>query len=246
MLKTLHRTRPTTRFNARGEVVVSGQGDEEAAVLYITVGDGVSPADPTAAANDASITGRFGAVDTGVKITTGNEAFVKIVAADAAGELGPVTETRQARRISPFHRDTSDRFHSGDTLETTLETITVPAGVLGTDGEFTLELALGTLGTNGTKTARVKWGGTTIASVSIGTGVQNVFLRIKISNDGSDSSQRSMGFWIVDSSGTMDVINTDTSVDTSSDADIVITGELANSSDSITLRTTIAKLGGTL
>lgn len=95
-MKTLRRTRrPAVSFNTDGEIVCAIQADEEAANIYVTVGDGFSPSDPTSGTNDGSISGRFGVVNTGVTISPDNTAFVKAVAADADGNLGPVVESQK-------------------------------------------------------------------------------------------------------------------------------------------------------
>lgn len=77
-------------INGDGQVVCNVLADPEAANVYVTVGDGSAPADPTASVKDGALVGRFGTIATTKTITVGNDAYVKTVAADLDGNLGPV------------------------------------------------------------------------------------------------------------------------------------------------------------
>jgi hypothetical protein len=186
-------TNITVDFNADGDAVVSTTGDEDTANMYVTVGDGSAPSDPTVSVNDGSISGRNGTVDTGVKIATGNEAYVKVVAADSGGTLGPVQSARQARRLGVAHLDTSSRFTTSAT-ETTLETVTIPAGVLGLDGAARLTVLANVANTNDNATIRVRYEGTLIIAETF-TPLSGGLMSIDVwlINRGSASSQRVAG-----------------------------------------------------
>lgn len=64
--------------------------NDEAANIYVTVGVGSTPLDPTAGANDGTLAGRSGTIATGITAVDGSNVTIKAVAADAAGALGPV------------------------------------------------------------------------------------------------------------------------------------------------------------
>lgn len=230
--------------DADGDAVVSVAGDEEAADIYVTVGDGTTPSDPTAVANDGTLSGRVGTIETGVAIATGNHVIVKAVAADADGNLGPVTTARFGSRIGPFHKDTTSRNHTGDTNETTLETITVPADTLGSNGSLRIEVRYGFVGTAGNHTLRIKLNSTTIFGFTTGSAV-DVYGQVLLFNDGATNDQQAVGFQAV-SSGSVNLVNNTTlAEDSTSDMDIVITAELTNGADQIDLELTHVTLIGT-
>lgn len=245
-MKTLTRRRAVESFNAKGEAVVSGQGDEECAVMYLTVGDGSSPSDPTEASHDASISGRSGFVETGVKIATGNDAYVKAVAADLAGNLGPVTETQQSRRLGPNHQDTTDRSVTGTTSPTVLETVTIPADTLGTRGGLKLDLIFDFDGTNSNKAVGIRLnGGSTLVSGNAAASYGNfAWVEVILFNAASTSAQE-VFLKYADSSGAVSVQQNTASEDTTSDLDVEIVGNLNNASDTITLITSYSRLLGT-
>ena len=84
--------------NLDGVAVVAVSAKESITkTIYITVGNGTTPADPTAAANHGSLSGFQGIITSTVTITPGFDTIIKAVAADAAGILGPVI-TAQLRR----------------------------------------------------------------------------------------------------------------------------------------------------
>lgn len=78
------------------EAFVSAAGESDTATIYLTVGDGSPPPDPTPSNADATISGQAGSVNTGVTISEGNQVFVKAVGESSAATgnvLGPVRET---------------------------------------------------------------------------------------------------------------------------------------------------------
>jgi len=237
-------------FNANGEAVVSATGDEDTADLYVTVSDGSAPADPTAGTNDGSISGRTGSVDTGVKITTGSEAFVRVVAADSGGTPGPVVQTRQERRIGPFAKDTTDRAHSGNGTETTVETLTIPANKLGTNGGVRLTGWVQTSGLSGVLAVRIKLGGSAVASLFFtGTSGGMSFVTV-LFNDGATDAQDSLTNWLVTGgSAEVEIDRGVGAIDSTSDMDITITVQLGfgggGTAGSATLRLTYLEFLGT-
>lgn len=239
----------TIDFDANGEVVVSVTGDYDTAAIYVTVGDGSAPSDPTSSTNDGSVSARSGVISTGVKITTGNQAIVKVVGADPFASLGEVRSFRNGRRIGPFSKDTSTRSHTGDTSETTLDTITISAGALGSNGSADLEV-WGTLsGTNGTKTLRLRLDGTAISGFFFGSSVQGDFwMRASIFNDGATNAQVVAVVAIVSQTGGPAVFidnQTSAAVDSTADMDLTINAQLGNSADTMSLITSRLTFSGT-
>ena len=133
-----------------------------------------------------------------------------------------------------------------DTLENTLKSVTVPGGAIGANGKLRLHLWVLNAGTNGSKTLRVKLGGTTIYTQAFGATDTFVYeLWIKLFNRNAQNSQYRVRelFGLVDESDTQ---STDTgqpynsaalfTIDTSVDATLAVTIQLANSLDSLNLR----------
>lgn len=81
-----------------GEVVVSIDGDSDAAKHYITVGQGSVPADPdgTDSQADATLNSRSGTVNTGVTVPRGTTVYVKARPQNSAGDLAPADHIRLA------------------------------------------------------------------------------------------------------------------------------------------------------
>ena len=127
-------------FDADAKAVVSVIGTELIAKnIYVTVGDGTTPADPTAASNHGSISGQRGVITSTVAITAGKKAVVKVVAADAAGILGPVVTVESARRDAPFHADSTDRATNSTTFGILGAAIALPVGSVGSTAAFRFE-----------------------------------------------------------------------------------------------------------
>lgn len=219
-------------FDQEAEAVVSASGDVATANMYVTVGDGSAPSDPTVGANDGVITGRTGSVATAIKVTTGNDAFVKVVAANLDATLGAVQSTKNRRDLGVFHKDTTTRGHTGDTNETTLETITVPANALGTEGGVRVSLFFTVTGSANVKTVRIKFGGTQVASQAVPAAVGSLSVDTLLFNDGATNSQLARSVYL----GTAIFLSVNTSaIDTTSSADITVTVQLADGADNVDL-----------
>jgi len=231
-------------FDANGQAVVSVTGASDTSAIYVTVGDGTEPADPTSVANNGEVLGRSGTIETGVKVTTGRDAFVKVVVEDGTGAIGPVSSAKQARRLGPFHKDTSSRSHTGDTVETTLDTIAIPAGVLGTNGGMRFGYLM-TLNPNATAVVRVNLNGELLALATFGgSAVNRLFGEVLIFNDGATNDQRIINFTVSNDGGATAGV-TNQAEDSTADMDITVTIELGLSTDTATLSTTFAELIGT-
>lgn len=230
-------------FDANGNVVASVAGDLDTVNLYINVGNGSAPADPTPSTNHGSVSGRSGTITTTQKITTGNDAYVKVVGANVFGSLGEVRTFRQARRIGPFHKDTSTRSHTGNTTETELERITIPAGRLGANGGFHFRMRFGQQTTSPT-TLRVKLNTTSVSSPNIGTVTAAGWLEIQVFNDGATNAQQADGFMLRSGVNPLVLFGT-AAVDSTAAVDIVVTIQLGNAADVFDLLMTHAELIGT-
>lgn len=120
--------------------------------------------------------------------------------------------------------------HTGDLNETTLATVTIPAGAMGANGQVEIWTLWAFTGSN-TKTARVKFGGTTYASAAPTTHASG-HLVSRIGNRNATNSQ--VGPVSVGTS-TSSLAPVTSAVDTTAAVNIEITGQLAAAGDSITL-----------
>jgi len=123
--------------------------------------------------------------------------------------------------------------HTGDTLETTLKSFTVPANTMGINGAIRI-LAKGySSGNNGNKTYRLKFGGITIAAFTQAAdpASQNWTLKAAIHNDGAANDQCS-GYIIFDEA-TIDYNESSigSGVDTTVNQVLEITVQLVNAAD---------------
>ena len=122
---------------------------------------------------------------------------------------------------------------TGTTAETTLATIAVPAGAMGTTGSLRIKV-LGDVTVNGdAKTLKVYFGGTLVYTVSLPS-VYSVAREINIFNRGSATSQvteYSGGSGVSTQGGS----STTLTINTALAQNITITGTLGTSTDTITL-----------
>jgi hypothetical protein len=131
--------------------------------------------------------------------------------------------------------------------EVTLRTITVPANTLGINGILRITFGFIGAGTNGSKTLRVKFGGTDIAArfpqasavVWAAADETEGFCEIIIANRAATNSQvvhGHIGGTAAGTGGTQRTLDQITlAKDTTANQDIVITGQTGDASDEITL-----------
>lgn len=129
--------------------------------------------------------------------------------------------------------------HTGDTNETTLATITVPAGAMGANGSATVEALFSYTNSANAKTLRIRFGGTQMVSIAATTTV-STRLQIRIHNRNATNSQVSVGFSPGFGSSTGPVITA--AIDTTAAVNITITGQLASAGETITLESHAAEI----
>lgn len=133
--------------------------------------------------------------------------------------------------------------HTGDTNETTLATITVPAGAMGPNGFITVRTQWSYTNSANTKTLRVKFGGTTLIAPAPTT-TASLRQSIEIFNRDSASSQ----MITPNSTNTASAYGATTTavgtaaINTANAADIVLTAQLANSGETATLESYVVEL----
>lgn len=135
--------------------------------------------------------------------------------------------------------------HTGDTAETVLATVTIPGGMMGTNGCLEISSIWTVTSSGNSKTARARLGG--IAGAGVGTVVwttnTSAVVTTRIGNRNSASSQIAATFGTRQTDVVMASVNSVTvAVDTASNQDLVLTGQCANSGDTITLESYTVKL----
>jgi hypothetical protein len=130
--------------------------------------------------------------------------------------------------------------HTGDTSVTTLATITIPANALGPSGQVeVIALASGTSNANN-KTLRIVFNAAAnYYSASFTTATLQAYARIANRTTGTQVGQASGATTVI---GIVSGAPAATSVDTTASTSITITGQLANSADTITLESYIVKV----
>lgn len=128
---------------------------------------------------------------------------------------------------------------TGTLTETTLATVTVPAGAMGANGLIRVSSVWSYTNSANTKIVRARFGGTAVASGSYTT-TASAPLNFITSNRASQSSQitgLSNGLF----SATANAPNT-SAINTANAADIVLQGTLANVGETITLESYLVEL----
>lgn len=130
---------------------------------------------------------------------------------------------------------------TGTASETSLASITIPAGAMGANGAVRVTALFSHTNDASLKTLRIKFGGTNYLETAPSTTATNLQQRI-IQNRNSESSQvgsaaaAGAGFGV--SSGAL-VTST---VNTANDVTLLITGQLADGTDTVTLESYIVEL----
>lgn len=136
---------------------------------------------------------------------------------------------------------------TGTTAETTLATITIPANAMGPNGMVRVTTLWTSTGNNGTKDPRVRFGGVSGAAYSpqqhtASASTISQMAQTRIANRNATNSQvghvsgAGVGGW-----GQSSAVTT-SAIDTTAAQDIVISGQLANAADSLTLQSYLVEL----
>lgn len=133
-----------------------------------------------------------------------------------------------------LYRDNSDSPVTNTTNETTLKSVAISANTIAATGGIRI-IACGTLtGTAGTKTIRLKFGATTLATITQGAGTTSDWFVDAWCFNTSAAAQR----WFVQRNGndlltsTFDYITS--AEDTGATKTLALTGQLGNANDTIT------------
>lgn len=129
---------------------------------------------------------------------------------------------------------------TGTTTETTLATITVPANVMGANGRIEITTMWSTTNSANNKTLRVKFGSLTMQSIVMTTNA-SIQVTAIIANRNNTASQVASPNSSTGTGATTNAVQT-ASIDTTAAVTILITGQLANTGETITLEAYSVKL----
>lgn len=128
---------------------------------------------------------------------------------------------------------------TGDTNENTLATITIPGGAMGANGIVRITTVSSHTNSGNTKILRIKYGGTTFASLSVTTSV-TVRHTLNIFNRNATNSQVGQSTSIA--FGTSAGAATTASINTTAAVTILITGQNGLGSETITLESYLVEV----
>jgi len=125
--------------------------------------------------------------------------------------------------------------HTGDLIETTLKSYTLPGGILGINGSLKFFACGSSFGNNGNKTYRLKFGATVIYTLIVGPGVPNLnwVMRSKCYNLGAENNQNWSILGLDELAIDYNWARFGSAEDTSVDKILSVTGQLANVADTI-------------
>ena len=126
--------------------------------------------------------------------------------------------------------------HTGNTDETPLIEVPVPMGFMGKNGMLFVSLTGRGNGVNDSKAVRIKFGDTTLMTITVPSG-NDVYwsAELYINNNDSYSAQKSGGFYSIGSVSYDGISNIDSSIDTLYEQKVKIHVQLANAADSVHL-----------
>ena len=152
--------------------------------------------------------------------------------------------TQPASPIQILHQDGEGLYHTGDTAETTLTTMTIPGGVMGTNGLVRVLVHGRCQNVGGAKTIKFKYGGTIIKNFSVpGGGSANYWhILAEIHNVDSLSIQRIPYRLYIDLQDSIGGVYFGAAKNTANDQDIVVTGQLAAAGDAVAMDSILMKL----
>lgn len=169
-------------------------------------------------------------------------AFTHPVAAQTVTYSGPGSGPSGAGPAVVLCQSAVAVAHTGDTNETALATCTIPANAMGPNGAVSISALWSNNNSGNNKTARVRYStisGTTHVQTTQTTNLSNRWVNSRISNRNATNSQ--VGFVGGNALFAASAIVT-SAVDTTVVTTVVLTGQLANSGDTITLESYVIEL----
>lgn len=130
--------------------------------------------------------------------------------------------------------------HTGDTSQTTLATVTIPANSMGKNGRLRITTVWSYTNSGNNKSLRISFGGTNYLSSNVTTSASIQDQRT-ISNRNDTASQVGLTS-TVGGFGSSSASPVTSTVDTTSDVPLLFTGQLASSGETVTLESYLVEL----
>jgi hypothetical protein len=149
---------------------------------------------------------------------------------------------KENRRIIhiPLRTNAVQVSHTGDTNETTLATITIPAKWMGPNGFLRVRAEFGNTNNGNNKTFRIRFDGSIIFSTVQTSSIAHRY-QIEIANRGAENSQM-IGSGSGGGFGSVGFAATTTAINTALDKNLTFTVQLANGSDTAFLERIVVEL----
>lgn len=145
-----------------------------------------------------------------------------------------VVSTDLDNMLRGLHRSNADGAVTGTTVDTTLFSISISANTIGATGGFHVLLAGTLAGTAGTKTLRLLFGSTTLATITQAAGTTSDWYFDAWCFNTATGAQR----WFIQRNGndllTSTFDYTTSAIDTTANQNLNLQGQLGNSGDTIT------------
>lgn len=147
---------------------------------------------------------------------------------------GSVISTDLDNMLRGLYRDNSDSALTNTTNETTLKSVSIAANTIGPTGGFHVMICGSLTGTNSTKTLRLKFGATTLATITQASGTTSDWYFEAWCFNSATNAQR----WFIQRNGndllTSTFLRTTSAEDTTANKTLLVTGQLGNVGDTIT------------
>jgi hypothetical protein len=151
----------------------------------------------------------------------------------------PIFHAQTVRLLGHSSVQTS---HTGNTTDTTLATVTIPANAMGLNGRIRVSALWAYPNSANNKTCRIRFGGLGGTAIHSAINTTSALYRalVEVGNRNATNSQvcQSVTLNVGASGGTL----VTAAVDTTAAVDVVITGQLALGSETITLETYLVEL----
>ncbi len=145
-----------------------------------------------------------------------------------------ITATDVNNMLRGLNKDNSDNAHTGDTNETDLASFAMTGGTMGATGMVHIIAAGTTTGTTDTKTAKIYFGATNVATVAIASGADTDWVFDMWVFNTATNAQRIVTRWY-ESSATLEGVNYSAATqDTTASVTIKCTGTMGGATDTIT------------
>lgn len=131
--------------------------------------------------------------------------------------------------------------HTGNTNETTLATVVVPARTMGLNGRLRITALWSATNNANAKTTRIKFGATTFNATSVASNSSNQ-QQIEISNRNAANSQVCRNATIYGAWGGTTAAIVTGAIDTTADVNLVFSGQLGVGTDTISLESYLVEL----